>query len=344
MQVIENSAFTYSETNYFKTPSLQRYKLMKHKIILTLLILAACFSSGAAQSRRNLRINEVMVQNDSNFVDDYGHHTAWIELFNTTHAPLNIASVFITNNRATLNKDLTVKERKSLMYAVPLGDVLTKMPKRQHVVFWADGRPTLGTFHTNFTLTPGEENWIAVFDADGVTLIDSVSVPASLPANQSYGRKADGVGSDATAWQINDDSASKPVTPSSNNVIRETNDKVDTFAEKDANGFAMTIMAMMIVFSALLLLCICFYIISKIGERVSSHNKATSKGTTIAELTKEERKDNDSGEAIAAIAMALHEHLDAHDRENTVLTINKVRRAYSPWSSKIYSIRQLPHK
>ena len=60
------------------------------------------------------------------------------------------------------------------------------------------------------------------------------------------------------------------------------------------------------------------------------------------ELTREER--NDSGEAIAAIAMALHEHLDAHDRENTVLTINKVKRAYSPWNSKIYNMRHLPNQ
>ena len=40
--------------------------------------------------------------------------------------------------------------------------------------------------------------------------------------------------------------------------------------------------------------------------------------------------------------MALHEHLNTHDAESTVLTINKVKRAYSPWSSKIYSLREVP--
>ena len=40
--------------------------------------------------------------------------------------------------------------------------------------------------------------------------------------------------------------------------------------------------------------------------------------------------------------MALHEHLNVHDNESTILTLNKVRKAYSPWSSKIYSLRQLP--
>lgn len=321
---------------------------MKQKLMLLLLAVAVGAAAVSAQSRRNLRINEVMVQNDSNFVDDYGHHTAWIELFNTTHAPLNIASVFLTNNRATLDENLSAKERKAMMYAVPLGDVLTKMPKRQHVVFWADGRPTLGTFHTSFTLQPGQDNWIAIFDGDGHTLIDSVTVPATLGSNQSFARIEDGVDSKdgvklgIEAWEIRDDSEGLPVTPSSNNKIRETNDKIDMFAEKDKNGVAMAIMAMGIVFSALLLLCICFYIISKIGERVSSRNKTKTLSSSETEIHVE--KGHDSGEEIAAIAMALHEHLNAHDSENTVLTINKVKRAYSPWSSKIYGLRQLPQK
>ena len=51
---------------------------------------------------------------------------------------------------------------------------------------------------------------------------------------------------------------------------------------------------------------------------------------------------HDSGEEIAAIVMALHEHLDKHDHESTILTLNKVRKAYSPWNSKIYNMRQLP--
>lgn len=321
---------------------------MKQKLIILLLAVAVGAAAVSAQSRRNLRINEVMVQNDSNFVDDYGHHTAWIELFNTTHAPLNIASVFLTNNRATLDENLSAKERKAMMYAVPLGDILTKIPKRQHVVFWADGRPTLGTFHTNFTLQPGQDNWIAIFDGDGHTLIDSVTVPATLGPDQSFARIEDGVDSKdgvklgIEAWEIRDDSEGLPVTPSSNNKIRETNDKIDMFAEKDKNGVAMAIMAMGIVFSALLLLCICFYIISKIGERVSSRNKTKTLSSSETEIHVE--KGHDSGEEIAAIAMALHEHLNAHDSENTVLTINKVKRAYSPWSSKIYGLRQLPQK
>ena len=41
----------------------------------------------------------------------------------------------------------------------------------------------------------------------------------------------------------------------------------------------------------------------------------------------------------AAIAVAIHLYgEELHDVENTVLTINKVSRTYSPWSSKIHGL------
>lgn len=300
---------------------------MKRKLLLLFALTALGCATLSAQARKGLKINEVMVVNDSNAVDEYGRHAAWIELFNSNYAAMEISSVFLTN-------DTTCKT----LYPVPLGDVKTKIPKRQHVVFWADGQPSKGTFHMNFTLREGQDNWIGVYDADGKTLIDEVTVPASLAPNTTYARSEDGTGE----WEVRDGSGARHVTPSSANVIRDTNSKVEMFAERDENGFGMTVMAMCIVFSALLLLSVCFYVISKIGEHYSKGNKAKSHGAKLQELTREERPDSDSGEAIAAIALALHEHLDAHDRENTVLTINKVRKAYSPWNSKIYNMRQAP--
>ena len=49
----------------------------------------------------------------------------------------------------------------------------------------------------------------------------------------------------------------------------------------------------------------------------------------------------EAGEISAAIAMALFElRGNVHDVENTVITINRVKRRYSPWSSKIYALRE----
>jgi len=42
---------------------------------------------------------------------------------------------------------------------------------------------------------------------------------------------------------------------------------------------------------------------------------------------------------IVAIAMALHLFYDeVHDDESNVITIKRIERRYSPWSSKIYGI------
>ena len=52
-----------------------------------------------------------------------------------------------------------------------------------------------------------------------------------------------------------------------------------------------------------------------------------------------------SAETYAAISMAIHLFMvenEAHDFEDTVLTINKVSKTYSPWSSKIYTLRETP--
>ncbi len=305
---------------------------MTKKIFLLATILSCCCATVFAQARKGLRINEVMVINETNFEDDYGNKSAWIELFNSNFAPLEISSVFLTTDPAN-----------PTMYPVPLGDKDTKIGKRQHVVFWADGKPARGTFHTNFTLDPQTPNWIGIYDADGRTLIDSITVPV-LATDATYARKIDGKGTGADAWEMRDGTVNAIVTPSSNNVIKDTNKKVDTFHEIDENGFGMTITAMGIVFSALLLLCICFYIINKIGASRSQIKKMEAHGMDRTEVARAERPEGDSGEVIAAICMALNEHLNAHDLESAILTINRGRKTYSPWNSHIYTLRQNPRK
>jgi len=44
----------------------------------------------------------------------------------------------------------------------------------------------------------------------------------------------------------------------------------------------------------------------------------------------------------AAIALALYLYNDLHDEESNILTIERVSRIYSPWSSKYYNMRKPP--
>jgi Na+-transporting methylmalonyl-CoA/oxaloacetate decarboxylase gamma subunit len=298
---------------------------------LTLLAVTALLASSAAfaQGRKAVRINEVMVENIDNAVDDYGCRVGWIELFNGNFAAQDIRGMYLTNDAANPK-----------LYPIPLGDSKTIIPRREHVVFWADSEPTRGTFHASFTLTPGQDNTIYLFDADGITMVDSVVVPASLPANVSYARTTDG----ADTWEVRDGSTSELyVTPGSANRIKDANNKVERFAQEDPHGFGLSLVAMGIVFCALLVLCLCFLVISRIGADVQRSRKREAQGITNP-APDAPRTHLDNGEEIAAITMALHQHLNAHDNESTILTINKVKRAYSPWSSKIYSLRETPRR
>lgn len=112
----------------------------------------------------------------------------------------------------------------------------------------------------------------------------------------------------------------------------------ELFMKIDPFGIGMTVIGYVIVFIALLLLYIVFYNLTKI---LSGNIKRIlrKEGKIIDDKTSIEM----SGEVNAAIAAALYLYYnELHDKENTVLTINRVSRAYSPWSSKIYSLRQYP--
>ncbi|MBD5236669.1 MAG: OadG family protein [Bacteroidales bacterium] len=121
-------------------------------------------------------------------------------------------------------------------------------------------------------------------------------------------------------------------------------EKAKNAAENDSAGGAITIIAMCIVIGALVVLSILFLIFGKISA--SAHTRKKKEAHGVDDTTAEEHHDeNDSGEVIAAIAMALAEHFgQGHDMEDTILTIKRMRKAYSPWNSKIYNLRQLPDR
>ena len=296
--------------------------MINKKIGVLLLFMLLCSLGMQAQRTTSVKINEVLVVNEENFVDDYGKRHAWIELFNNSAGTVNLAGCYLTNDK-----------NNPKMYMIPKGDVLTKVPPRQHTLFWADGQADRGTFHINFILDPNKENYIALYDADGTTLIDEVVIPAGQQADISYGLDMDGTGTWKTLTKV---------TPSTNNVTLDSNAKIENFQVNDSWGIGMTITAMAVVFIGLIILYLVFKQIGNAAINASKRNakKAAGAGVTIAANAGLE-----SGEIFAAIATALYEMSDDnHDIENTVLTIRKVQRSYSPWSSKIYTLRQTPSK
>ena len=297
--------------------------------IFITLVAVVCLGLNA-QRATSLKINEVLVTNEQNYQDDYGLHNAWIEIFNTSFASVNIEGCYLTNDKDNPTK-----------YPIPKGDVLTLIKPRQHILFWADGMPNRGTFHVSFTLDPSKENYIALYDSNGKTLIDEITVPAGMLADQSYAREEDG----SANWVTKGGGEHSYVTPSTNNMTLDKNEKIENFKKHDADGFGMAIIAMSVVFIGLILLYVSFKIVGNIAVKLGKRNAMKAIGITDKVEAKEKNLGSHSGEEAAAIAMALHEFMnDAHDVEDMILTINKVKRTYSPWSSKIYTLRQTPKR
>lgn len=107
----------------------------------------------------------------------------------------------------------------------------------------------------------------------------------------------------------------------------------------DPHGWGLAIVAICVVFFALV--CVCFImkgygaIIMKVQDRKSS--KAVAKGEAVVPA----KTKDVAGEVYAAIAAAIYAYeQDLHDEEDTVITIQKVERAWTPWNAKFYNMNQ----
>lgn len=96
----------------------------------------------------------------------------------------------------------------------------------------------------------------------------------------------------------------------------------------------ISVMGYLVVLVALLLLNLFFLYLPKLvymrwkkPSLPGIRSKPVDSGTEI------------TGEEVAAIAMALHLYFEIHDEESGMLTIQRISKPYSPWSSKIYAVR-----
>ena len=299
-----------------------RSALQRLLILSTIAILWSSYQL-SAQSITAARINEVMIDNVDNYIDSYGKRSPWIEIYNSSAGTIDLAGCFLTNDPQDLKK-----------YMIPKGDILTIIKPRQSVVFFADEMPLRGTFHLNFTLTPESPHYLALVSGDGSSIIDEVEIPAAIPANHSSARIDDGVRTvaPAEAWHI-----TQHTTPGSNNVVKDKNEKINRLQEADPNGFVMTITAMLVVFSGLLILFLAYKLVGIVAMRIeerkeSLHNRVHREPTTTSST--------DDPLVAVAISLALTTELQLGGGEAPgQLTIRPRTQTYEPWSDKSQMMR-----
>lgn len=282
-----------------------------------------------AQGAKNIRINEVLTNNTASIQDEFGRREAWIELENTSFTTYNVRGMFIATDRRVLDENLSAPERIKMMSMIPSGDDRTAMGARKHLLLYCNSTPTEGKLHLSVEIPISEPVWIALYNGNGIELIDSVSVPA-LAADQSFalvnGR-----------WSVK---APDAVTPGIENFIETSETKVEKFKREDPHGFAMAIMAMGIVFFCLALLWIFFTIFGMVMRHTDTAKKVANKQpvkpiTKTVEKTIEvahatgnilqdglKMKGRDMEVYMAVIGLALRQYEDdVHDVESGVITI-----------------------
>ncbi len=118
-----------------------------------------------------------------------------------------------------------------------------------------------------------------------------------------------------------------------------------TILENDPYGLTVALISITVVLAALIVLGSLIWFFSKAmiytsKQQAEAARRKSSNGKS--EEIKQEELVHD-GAVIAAIAYAIKLHKgDLHDRESEVVTINSVARAYSPWSSKIHGLTNMP--
>ena len=294
------------------------------------------FLSLCAQNVIDLRITEIMVDNESSVVDDYGRHSSWVEVMNISQGTVNYGGCYFSDD---LN-DLTKSQ-------IPGSDKATSLKPRQVTLFYATGRGDDGTFYLNFTLKPGSTLYLV--SNDGHTVIDSIEVPSDLPAGQSLSKFAN----DSKQIVFDDIRLSDP-TPGVVNGKTEEKPKAMVLAETDPHGVTLTIVSVSVVFCALISLFIiynfsgkCFSgqvkfpkLKKKAGKKAAREGECSGEVAAAIAMALQAEQNSD---VEAAIALALHMYLGGgvHDSESFVITI---RPQGGGWNDKSLGFRKSPVK
>ena len=347
-------------------------KKMKH-ILLTLAIVLAAFSM-QAQSIVDLRLNEIMLKNDSVYADEAGRYVPWLEIFNTAYNSVDVGGCYLTNDTTGLAAAKKDKEAfaqfQSKCYIIPKGNPKTLMNQRSCVVFFLDGDNSYGTFHVNFTTD--NSNYVALIGSDGKTLIDLMEFPPYLRNKSvSFGCAQDGIVAEGRDNTVIKKNALNPeekdlrtelsfYTPGSNNEPKSSESKADKLAKNDPHGIAMTLMAMMIVFSVLFIIFLVLKIFARVAKRNQNKANAAAQAPAAAPAVKggeptpeelaaitmalHESMGGADEDEIAAVALALYLHLYTnHDYESEVITFGN-DADYSVWGQKHFNFKRNPNR
>ncbi len=131
-----------------------------------------------AQGITPVRVNEVSAAN-SVYVNDLYKKKDWVELYNTTDSPVDVAGMYLSDNA-----------NKPQKYQIPASsDINTVIPAFGHLIIWCDKVDPVSQLHASFKLD-AEGGLVMLTSADG-TWADTLQYDTH-DGTQSFGRYPDG--------------------------------------------------------------------------------------------------------------------------------------------------------
>ncbi len=122
-------------------------------------------------------INEVLINNEYNWPDEFGQFEDWIEIYNKNNYPITIEEYFLTDDISNPTKYRLKPKNASVI------------PANGYQLFFASDERNRGAAHTNFKLSANET--LFLFAPDSTTIIDEIDLPA-LDVDFSYGSSPNG--------------------------------------------------------------------------------------------------------------------------------------------------------
>jgi Na+-transporting methylmalonyl-CoA/oxaloacetate decarboxylase gamma subunit len=296
---------------------------MKNKLLIIIAVILPLSLSLNAQNVTDLMISEVMADNDSSIVDNYGQRNGWIEVFNRSQGTVSYGGCYFSDDRSNLKKSF-----------IPKGDLRTQLGPRQVVVFYASGNSKQGTFYVDFKVRKGTTIYLT--SNDGRTVVDSMAIPANLPANMTVSKYAH----DFRSMDFKTDPNPTQPSPMVINGNGYTETKSQVISRKDPYGLILTLVSVSVVFIALIIL---WFLYGTSGDAFQGKFKRKKKNKEmtpeIAAAISMALAKEMGGEEYAAIAMALHQYLNdtVHDMESFVITIKPSNSV-----ARHFNFRQLP--
>ena len=108
--------------------------MKKLGFLITILVITSlpAWSQGA----KSIRITEVMTDNSTNLVDEYGKNKPRVDLSNSSFTTYNVRGMFLNTDRRVLDKKMSNEDRRQIMCKLTNNEPPTKLGGKKSIVIF----------------------------------------------------------------------------------------------------------------------------------------------------------------------------------------------------------------